>query len=212
MKPVVLGLAALLVILPTAVLAHGHSNDNQRHYSHNQRHERTSPQKPTTPIPPPQTPPTVPPASTGEIRFDAYITGYASGDNDPAGSTGTYIDGVEGNAGGTGTYSNPITMASGYVGDKADFPRGTMFYVPNLQRYFVAGDTCAECHKGNSGLKWIDLYAGDYSGSNVLNCEDSFTGNFLVIEDPKSTYKVTNGSLYTGSVCTKQYGDGIISG
>lgn len=156
------------------------------------------------------TPDPVPPTPTGETRFTAYLTSYAAGDNSPPG-TGTYISGIAGNAGGTGTYDDPITMAVGYVGQTPDYPAGTMFYVPNVQRYFKAGDTCASCHKGKAGLKWLDMYSGDYSGAGILACENSVTGNYLVIQNPATNYKVTVGSIYNGSTCSTQFGNNIIT-
>jgi len=145
----------------------------------------------------------VPPPSTGNsITFTAYLTSYAAGDNSPAG-TGTYIDGISGNAGGIGTYSSPITIAVGYVGQTADFAPGTMFYVPVLQKYFIAGDTCADCHsdvpKGTT--VHLDMWAGNYSGKGVLSCEDAVTGNYTVIENPPSNEPVSIGGLYNGSAC-----------
>lgn len=156
---------------------------------------------PTTPVPPP---------STGNaVTLKAYITGYAAGDNSPAGD-GTFLNGVEGHAGGTGTYSDPITVAVGYVGSKADYAYGTVFYVPNFQRYFKAQDTCADCHTVKDGQQvHLDLYAGNYSGSGVLSCEDSFTGDFTVLQNPPSNLKVSTGTLYSGSKCTAQFGNAL---
>jgi hypothetical protein len=153
----------------------------------------------------PTPPPIVTPAPNGS--FTAFLTAYASGDNDPKGTTTTYISGIEGNAGGTGTYQNPITMAVGYVGEKPDYPAGTKFYIPNLRRYFVVQDTCASCHKGKGGLPWLDVYVGDYSGPGSIQCEESITGNFKVIQNPISTYPVVPGSIYNGSKCSAQYGN-----
>lgn len=169
-----------------------------------------SPTPPPAPSPTPSPAPSPSPAPN-ELRFTAYITGYASGDNDPPGD-GTYLNGTEGHAGGTGTYADPITLAVGYVGNKADYPLNTIFYVPNVQRYFKAQDTCADCHTVKNGAAvHLDLYAGTFSGSGVLNCEDTFTNNFTVIQNPASNYKVTAGSLYSGSTCTKQFGNTVLT-
>jgi len=172
--------------------------------------------KPTPPPPPPpQNPPpstsptsTPPATSSGEIYLTAYTTSYAAGDNDPAGSIITYISGIEGSAGGTGTYQAPITLAVGYVGEKPDIPAGTKFYIPNVRRYFIVADTCAECHQTPKGVQvWVDMYAGDYSGKGVLACEDTITGNYTIIENPSPTYAVVPGSLFNGTSCTAQYGN-----
>lgn len=154
------------------------------------------------PAPSPVPTPT-PNPNSNEIKFMAYITSYASGDNDPAGSDITYNSGIEGHAGGTGSYTDPITMASGYVGSKSDFPYGTVFYISGLKAYFKIQDTCASCHKGSGGKVWLDVYAGDYSGNGVLNCEYALTGNYEVIQNPQANYSVTLGSLYNGSTCRK---------
>lgn len=170
---------------------------------HQSNHYQPKPVRP--PVTKPVTPPITPPVTSGsEVSFIAYLTSYASGDNDPAGSTATYISGIAGNAGGTGTYTDPITMATGYVGEKPDYPAGTMFYVSSLQKYFKVEDTCADCHKTPKGVTaWLDMYAGNYSGSGVLACEDAVTGDYTVIENPKATYPTVVGTLYNGKTCVK---------
>lgn len=142
-------------------------------------------------------PVTAPVPTSNEVTFTKYITSYASGDNDPSGSTAAYLNGVEGNAGGDGTYDNPITIAVGYVGSKGDYAYGTVFYISGLQAYFVAQDTCAACHKDGH----LDVYAGDNSGNAILNCEYAMTGNYQVIQNPSPDYPVITGSLFQNGQC-----------
>jgi len=157
-------------------------------------------------------PPVVTPTSTtilGGTDITAYVTGYGWSDNSPPGA-GTYIDDISGTAGGTGTYSNPITIAVGYVGSAADFAPGTMFYIPNLRRYFAAEDTCEACHSDvpAGATVHLDVWVGGQgaSASAVNSCEDAITANHLIIENPTSNYSVVPGSIFNGT-CSENYGD-----
>ncbi len=111
----ILILCAFLLLVTGTVQAKSYRYRNYTPSSHTTTHSKA----PTMTITPPSTP--TPILSLSEISLTAYLTSYASGDNDPAGSTGTYINGVSGNAGGIGTYANPITLAVGYIGNVADF-------------------------------------------------------------------------------------------
>lgn len=186
-----------LILMPFIVSAHGFHGGSQ---SHHNRSGSTNPPPVVVLFPVPV--PTTPPVTSGsEISLNAYLTSYAAGDNSPAGN-GTYIDGITGSAGGTGTYADPITMAVGYVGNVADYAPGTMFYVVSLEKYFKAGDTCADCHADKGGTQvHLDMWAGNYSGKGVLSCEDAVTGIYTVIENPKNSYPVKVGGLYNGSTC-----------
>ena len=214
------------LVVSNASLSNTSTSKNNNGGNHSSGHSSGgNSNPPKNPVTPPVTPPTTSPTSTpvvpvtptptptpaaGEVYLNAYTTSYAAGDNDPAGSTITYISGIEGNAGGTGTYANPITLAVGYVGEKPDIPAGTKFYIPNVRRYFVVGDTCAECHQTPKGVQvWVDMYAGNASGQGVLACEDTITGNYTIIENPSSTYAVAAGPLYSGTSCTAQFGNTV---
>jgi LysM repeat protein len=144
-----------------------------------------------------------------EVTLKAYLTGYSDIDNTPANSNVTWLNGVAGTTGGSGTYSDPTTVAVGFVGSAGDFPYGTVFYVPNLERYFVAQDTCADCHTVKDGQQvHLDLYiSGESQGAAAVDsCADSITGDFNVIENPSPDYKVDSGSVLDGS-CSAQYGN-----
>ena len=181
-----------------------------------------------TPTPTPEptpggsTPPTTGSSTSSPETFLAYVTGYGWPDNTPPGNATSAPTG-NGAAGGTGTYANPITMAAGFTpypcpdpcnaGNIAlVWPAGTIFYVPNVRRYFVIADECAECYAYPSGTQtWVDLWVGGDNSSNsndVETCESTITGNFDIIKNPPSTYEVVTGPLYSDtSGCTEQYGN-----
>lgn len=201
-------LAVLVLLITPSALA------KQKHHSPPPKHQHHQPAPK-----PPVTPPVVPPVlSVSETSFQAYTTSWAALDNTPAGSD-IQFDGTH--SGGTGTYQDPISLASGYIlnGNTPvfDYPIGTMFYIPNLQRYFVSSDECGgdgnsnpantPCHKSEMPpYPQVDLWAGNSTDKAVLKCEDSITGIHTLIENPVSTYPVTIGSLYNGT-CTQQFGN-----
>jgi hypothetical protein len=97
----------------------------------------------------------------------------------------------------------------GYVGSVPDYPYGTKFYIPNVRRYFVVQDTCAECHVTPSGSStWVDMWTGGNGTNNagVLACEDAVTGNHTIIRNPDANRAVVPGALYQGTTCTAQFG------
>lgn len=213
MKRYTLFLSAVLTIIaasPLLALAfNGHSsshNGQQNSYGNDRGHSsiRSGPGASDSGGGSVSAPPVTPPVVSGnEITEVAYLTSYQAGDNDPAGSTGTYIDGITGNAGGIGTYADPITMAVGYVGNVADFAPGTIFYVPTLEKFFSAGDTCAECHlqvpKGAAVR--LDMYSGDYSSKTGLACEENITANYTIEINPPSNLPVNTTPLFNGTQC-----------
>jgi hypothetical protein len=153
----------------------------------------------------------------------AYTTGYGWPDNTPAGAaiSDSVIHTL---AGGTGTYQDPITVAVGHTitggKDILDYKAGTLFYVPNLRKYFIAEDTCGDgntpqngpCHTGYQGHVWIDLWVGGQGGnkSAVLGCEDTITDLHLVILNPSANYQVVPGPVF-GTSCAQQFGDTVMS-
>ena len=173
------------------------------------------------------TPPVVPPVAPGEIILNnVYTTGYANADNTPAGSNATNLGGHSGVTGGNGSYASPTTVAVGgsIIGGKEvdDFPYGTIFYVPNLRKYFVATDFCGDgnspqnqpCHSLAQAPKgatlWIDLFVGGGS-ANEGNCESAMTGLNTVVENPPANLAVVTGDICTPSqVVQTQYGNAII--
>ena len=208
MKRASLVAAALILtfVLPAVASAHG---GHRGHRGGSSDQPVSSPSKPTPPTTPPITPPVISPTPvivpTGsEVSVMTYVTGYGYPDNSPPGA-GTYINGVSGTAGGTGTYADPITVAVGYVGNTADFPLGTMFYFPFLEKYGAVKDTCAACHLQTNGQSLhLDLWTGGGAGissSGVLSCEDAITGNYSVIEAPVASLPVNPGSVYNNGTC-----------
>lgn len=213
------GLALLAIALPITALAHNrHSN------GHHNNHGNPPPVvTPPVVVPPVVSPPPVSTGTGGEVRFVAYNTLYASGDNTPAGSTEVDLGGHSGNAGGTGTFNDPVTLAVGgsLINGKEvdDYAYGTKFYIPAFRKYFIATDFCGDgnspqteaCHKSEEpGKVQIDLYAGNASGSGVNSCEDKLTGDHLMIENPASNYAVVSGSIFNGS-CETLFGDTVVT-
>src|SRR4051812_38674485 len=88
---------------------------------------------------------TPPPTGT---EITAYLTGYTYYDNTPHQSVTVSNPVIHQTAGGTGTYTDPITLAVGHTitngQDVLDWPPGTIFYVPNLRKYFIVEDTCGD--------------------------------------------------------------------
>lgn len=159
---------------------------------------------PTPPPAPTPTPPPPAPSGNSISLSNVWITGYADGDNTPPGSPVTWLDGHEGKAGGNCTYDNPTTMAVGHVitngVDKADFPYGTKFYVPALQCYFSAQDTCGDgsrpqdkpCHKPERGSLQLDAYVGP---KGTAQCESNMTKLYSVIQNPLPGLPVKVGNI-----------------
>jgi hypothetical protein len=102
-------------------------------------------------------------------------------------------------AGGTGTYCDPITFATEVAND-AQFPFGTIIYVPPLKRYFIREDTCAGC----TG-PWFDLWVGGDGGGDsnaVIACEEHLPGPTLeVLVNPPSDEPVTPGPIFQNGTC-----------
>lgn len=153
-------------------------------------------------------------ATFRETTFTAYLTGYSFWDNTPPGSAAIARPVVHRTAAGSGTYHDPITIAVGYrlVGGRAqlDYPAGTRFYIPSLQRYAIVEDICGDgpqphltgCHRGKNGLPWLDIYVdGRRAGSGAANaCMYSITGAHKIIMNPRPNYRVSAGAL-TESGC-----------
>jgi hypothetical protein len=144
----------------------------------------------------------------------AYVTGYSYWDNTPAGTAEISHGVIHSKAGGTGTYSDPITLAVGHAitggKDVLDYPAGTKFYLPYLQKYAIVEDTCGDgnapqngpCHTGYKGNVWIDVYVDGkgVSRSSSDNCMDDITGVHNIIKDPDASHTVRAGSI-TGTGC-----------
>lgn len=141
--------------------------------------------------------------------FTAYITGYSYWDNTPPGSAEIARPVIRQKAGGTGSFSDPITIAVGYrlVNGKAhlDFPAGTRFYLPHIQRYAIVEDICGDgpnphltgCARGKNGKPWLDIYVdGSRVGPAAANeCMYRLTGFHEVLLNPKKGYAVSAGPI-----------------
>ncbi len=155
--------------------------------------------------PPAPAPIQVGPAATPMGKFAAFVTGYTYYDNTPPKSKAVSHPKIHKVAGGNGTHADPITMAVGH--SKAggysvlDFPAGTRFYMPYLDRYFIVEDTCGDgltpengaCHqKPDSGHYWVDIWVdGQGLGADKANnCARRITGIHTVYREPPDDFKV----------------------
>ncbi len=175
--------------------------------------------------------PLVPPQEQGQ-QLTAYLTGYTWWDNTPQGTPVIAFSrsweprAVHEVAGGVGTYEDPITLAVGHVIEDGvstpDFEPGTIFYVPNVRRYFVVEDTCGDgatpqempCHNlqtAEPGAEvWLDMWIGGSADDQRTigdACMYTLTGIHLVIKDPLPTYLVDKGPLFYNGECAEQYGN-----
>lgn len=175
-------------------------------------------------------PPTASGTETGTIVHTAYTTGYGYWDNTPAGSSTISNPVIHQQAGGTGTWSDPVTVAVGHSlatgSDVLDYPAGTKFYVPSVQKYFITEDTCGDgatpqnipCHNLTNpsnpapagDTTWIDLWVGGASGSQSVSnaCENTLTDTHTIIVNPSVTnYKVITGDIVSSAGCHAGYGE-----
>lgn len=193
-----------------------------RHFFRSERHApaptpepapepEPEPQPEPTPEPEPQPEPE-PIADPDARMFNAYVTGYSYFDNTPPGSADIALPVIHDKAGGTGTYDDPITLAVGHVisggVSTPDFPAGTRFYLPYLQKYFIVEDVCGDgsrpqngpCHTGypSDAEAWLDVWIDGAGGSNRIadECMSSITGVHGVIQDPPATLTVVPGTIY----------------
>jgi hypothetical protein len=147
-------------------------------------------------------------ADAGTV-MSVYVTFYGWADNSPPGGAIAYpkSDGyptVHETAGGAGTYADPITFAT----DKAEFPVGTILYVPFIEKYVIMEDDCVECDSDwTSSHKWhIDVWMNSdatETASSLASCEDRWTRDSTAVEsDPPSDRAVTTPPLFTPATNT----------
>jgi hypothetical protein len=155
-----------------------------------------------------ESPPT---GGSAETRISAYVTGYSYWDNTPPGSSAISHPRVHTVAAGVGTYADPITVAVGHDlsdgSDRLDWPAGTRFYLPYLQRYFVVEDTCGDgsapeqgpCHTGypSPATTWLDVWVGGRNADQQASdeCMSAITGVHTAIKDPRPDHPVSRGEL-----------------
>ena len=150
------------------------------------------------------------PAAIGE-SMTAFVTGYTYYDNTPARSGTVSHPQIHRTAGGRGTHADPITLAVGHskaTGHSVlDFPAGTRFYLPHVERYFIVEDTCGDgprpetiaCHTGFEApaTAWVDIWV-DGRGlgrAKADACARSITGIHEIIRNPGPDREVTLGSV-----------------
>jgi|HubBroStandDraft_6_1064221.scaffolds.fasta_scaffold594656_1 3D (Asp-Asp-Asp) domain-containing protein len=138
--------------------------------------------------------------------MSVYVTFYGWADNSPPGGAIAYPKNggyptLHDTAGGTGTYADPITFAT----DEAEFPVGTVLYVPFIEKYVIMEDDCVECdsdwtssHKWHTDV-WMNSNASE-SASALENCEDAWTRSSAVVEvNPPDGRTVTTSPLFDPS-------------
>lgn len=135
-----------------------------------------------------------------------YVTFYGWADNSPPGDAIAYPKNggfatIHDAAGGTGTLADPITYAT----DKAEFPVGTILYVPFIEKYVVMEDDCVECDSDWSGSRkrhidlWMNSDAAEDQNS-LVQCEDAWTRTATNVEvNPPADRPVTTAPLFVPS-------------
>ncbi|MGZ5971309.1 MAG: hypothetical protein ACXWP4_26750 [Polyangiales bacterium] len=142
------------------------------------------------------------PADTGSSVTPTYVshevTFYGWPDNDPPGPAIAYPK-IHSSAGGTGTYADPITFATA----AAEFPAGTILYVPFIKKYVIMEDYCAACTSDwSSGKRHIDIWmnSDNNNGSQLLACQYSWTRSAADVEiHPPPDRPVTTAPLFDTS-------------
>lgn len=107
-------------------------------------------------------------SSASSTQIIQNVTFYGWPDNDPPGAAIAYPV-IHSKAGGAGTFTDPLTFAT-----KSTFPKGTLLYVPYIQKYVIMEDECADCSASHIDI-WMP--SNGQFNSAVLACEDKFTRN-----------------------------------
>ncbi len=142
-------------------------------------------------------------------QMDVYLTGYTWWDNTPPGSAEIARPVLRQKAGGTGTWASPITIAVGHRIENGrqtlDFPAGTRFYLPRLQKYAIVEDVCGDgptpqngpCHSGYKGHPWLDIWIGGKGMSAAATdaCARRITAVQPIILDPPRDLPVHKGEI-----------------
>ena len=110
-----------------------------------------------------------PNSGTSENVKITFYTGY---------ETGGFPDGyyvaepvLHQKTGGVGSYIDPLTFAALATDRGGQYPKGTIIYVPLLQKYFIREDKCEGCSASQ-----VDLYIGNPSNSKVAaDCASALT-------------------------------------
>lgn len=165
---------------------------------------------PTATTPKPTATATPTPVSNERIIEKAFVTAYTWWDNTPPGSAQIARPVIHQTAGGTGTYADPVTLAVGHSINPTfqDYPTGTRFYIPNVQKYFIVEDLCGDgnkpqngpCHTGYQqygATTWIDMWIDgrNMTSTQATQCAYKVTATQRVVINPANDYKVVAGQV-----------------
>jgi hypothetical protein len=89
-----------------------------------------------------------------------------------------------------------------------DYPEGTRFYLPRLNKYAIVEDVCGDgptpqggpCHTGHKGHPWLDIWIGgkDVSPQESDACARRITAVQTAIINPPRDLPVQEGEIAMG--------------
>lgn len=130
-------------------------------------------------------------SSTSTVK----VTFYGYPDNDPPSNTiaypkSEYPSCAHNEAGGAGTFHDPITVAVITKDSGGNWEPGTLMYVPDLKKYFIVEDECAEGCENDQIDVWMESNA-DNDKDAVDRCEKAWTLDKAEVEiDPPDDREV----------------------
>lgn len=144
-----------------------------------------------------------PPTTTSPKTVSIFATYYGWYTNTPPGCATADPSIHGGCAEGLGTYTTPITAAV----DPSEFPYGTLFYYPTVEKYFVSADSCTECTTTfeKTATARMDLWMGGSTAATagtefaLIDCEDGLTGTgqTTFVENPPKGEPLSTAPLLT---------------
>jgi hypothetical protein len=146
-----------------------------------------------------------PPSAAGggaAKQLTIWLTGYSWQDNTPPGSSVVGEPVLHQKAGGSGTFADPITVAvPGHQGDM-DWPPGTKFYLPSVQRYVIVEDSGAAKPPSGDDTH-LDMWIGGQDGTKDTTdeCESQLTGNVPAQVNPPDNLPVMAGPIFGDQRC-----------
>lgn len=168
--------------------------------------------------------PALPVPSPGQIVTTVYTAAH-SWAGASAGGTAAGDSRAPQSGKGTGTYEDPITIAvSSHPASGQAIPAGTRIYLPDLRRYFIAGDACTDdgdaednqCRQGDpvsTSTIRMDIRIGgeDVSDAAAEACSRQVADIGTAVLNPAGNYVVAPGAgvMHDGK-CNAGYGDTLV--